>query len=118
MGSESSCARSLMRTPAAVNASSAPSLLSCPHCLRSRLVLLHFLAKAERAHIGPNFADISETFLFRTCFALLPTTRYLDVRWPKRVLLFMIYEHFVYWKIIFFVAVHFYSPRCTGFLFR
>src|SRR4051794_23179812 len=73
--------------------------------------LLHFLAQAERTHVGPDFMDVGEALRLRTRFAgVVPAEWKLAAGRPDRVLLFMIHDHSVDGGVFPFIIGHRGSP--------
>src|SRR5256885_1244524 len=75
--------------------------------LRFRLRrLLHLLAQAQRAHVGPHLVDVGQALVLAALFAHLPpASRRLAVRKPDRVLLLVV-DHDLVDTIVFFVFGH------------
>ena len=69
-----------------------------------RLILLHVFPQAQRAHVGPDFADISQAIhLFADFPGISPSLRNLERRQPERLLLLFVDDNPVL-TIILFIA--------------
>src|ERR1041385_8620748 len=74
--------------------------------LRLRRRLLHLLAQAQGAHVGPHLVDVGQALVLAALFAHLPpASRRLAVREPDRVLLLVV-DHDLVDTIVFFVFGH------------
>src|SRR6266496_3173505 len=67
---------------------------------------LHLLAKAQRAHVGPDLVDVLEALRLGTLLAhLAPAGRRLAIGEPDGVLLLVVDNHLV-GAVVFFVLGH------------
>ncbi|WP_446007706.1 hypothetical protein [Aestuariispira ectoiniformans] len=67
---------------------------------------VHCLAKAQRAHVSPDFFDVIQAFLLGALKTITaPPVGDLAIYWPDRVLLFMIENNSVA-KIFIHISTH------------
>src|ERR1043166_7849181 len=77
----------------------------------------HFLAEAERSHVGPYLLDVSEALLFRTSLArVIPAKGVFAVGRPDRILLLVVQNDFIDSGIFSFICAHGTSPGPSFFL--
>src|SRR5271154_4103014 len=77
-------------------------------------LLLHSLSQAERPHIGPHVFDVCQALRFYPSLSgIPPAPSILPMRWPNRVLLFMIYYHLIY-STVLVILWHLLPPLIFG----
>ena len=68
----------------------------------------HARSQAQRAHIGPYFLDVVETFGFGPALAgIVPAERIRPMHRPDRILLFVVYNNFVNGIVSLFRRCHY-----------
>jgi hypothetical protein len=67
----------------------------------------HFLAKAERSHVGPHFFDVGEAFFLGATLPRVPPAQSVcAIGGPDRVLFLMVDNCFVKRQVFLFFSVH------------